>query len=399
MLTSFRVENFKTIEKAEEGGEPLRFSGLNVLIGPNGVGKTSLLQAIDFLRAFFGGSIDDYLKDRGWSYDDIPNLRQGRKKISWYAEFIVPPNQDGCWGGAYELEISLVKRRYLNVGNEKLTYRSGQKTDNLVLINRMGRATILQSRNLDKREHYSFYQLPSSVATYIERSPDDEKKFPEIVHFLEYIKKIRQASIFDVEQLRSPATGYAEEIGPKGQKLVPFLARLQSKAPEKFENIRNQAKRMFPNITDFTIKGHAASAAPKTLEVYEGKTVFNSSQVSDGFLRVLAVIALYYAPNPPSILLFEEPENGVHPRLMRSMVNVFRDMTRRKGPFSTQVFLTTHSPYLLDEFHDHPEQVYTVRREGAGRPATFRRLDHIFPNGVPEQPLGESWYGNGFLGA
>jgi len=297
------------------------------------------------------------------------------------------------------LDISIVKRRYLNVGHEGLTYRLDSNSKLLPLISRKGRDTHLKSGGIDGTEHYSFHQLPSSVATYIERSPDDEKKFPEIVHFLRYIKDIRLASIFDVEQLRLPAIGYAEEIGPKGQNLVPFLAQLQAKHSERFDRIRKDAIRIFDNISDFTVKGHASAAAPKTLEVAEGKTLYNSSQVSDGFLRVLAVIALHYAPNPPSILLFEEPENGVHPRLMSRMVSLFRDMASRKAPAPTQVFLTTHSPYLLDEFHDHPEQVTTVRRRGPGQPAEFIRLDHLFPNGLPDEPLGESWYGNRFLDA
>src|SRR5215217_6747809 len=62
----------------------------------------------------------------------------------------------------------------------------------------------------------------------------------------------------------------------------------------------------------------------------------------------LAIISMAYSKAPPSIHLFEEPENGVHPQLLIRIVETFKLMTQRKSPNQTQVLMTTHSPYLLD---------------------------------------------------
>jgi len=52
-----------------------------------------LLQAIDFLRAFFQTSVEVYLQERGWEYDDLPNLRQDTKKITWRLQVELGANE------------------------------------------------------------------------------------------------------------------------------------------------------------------------------------------------------------------------------------------------------------------------------------------------------------------
>jgi len=403
MITSYRVDNFKSIASSVEQSEHLRFEPMTILIGPNGVGKSALLQSIDFLRAFFEGNVDEFLRAHGWEYADLPNLRKTQKKIEWRVNFQVPPNENGKFGGHYFLNISVLKRRYINVGRDVIKYTpndSENKAPTTVdLVRREGRATSLQSPETEANQHAYFFDLPSSVASYIDRSLHERELYPEIVHFLNYIRGIKFATIFDVENLREPRRGYADEIGPKGENLLPFLAKLQSTDEKRFLRIKRRTLSLFETISDFNVRGHASPAATKILDVYEGRTLFNGRQVSDGFLRILSIVCLLESPTPPSILLFEEPENGVHPRLLSHMVDIFKLMTQRKRPHSTQVFLTTHSPYVLDMFRDQPESVYTVRRKGTRSSSEFRRLDHLFPRGIPEPPLGETWYADELFGA
>jgi predicted ATPase len=124
--------------------------------------------------------------------------------------------------------------------------------------------------------------------------------------------------------------------------------------------------------------------------------------MSDGVLRLLAVTSLLYLERIPSVITFEEPENGVHPQLIREVVQVLKELTLRKAPNVCQVFFTTHSPYVLDEFFDHPEQVFLVER---GRPlqgATIKRLSQRpqlkIVRDAFEHSLGEAWV-NGMIGA
>jgi predicted ATPase len=130
--------------------------------------------------------------------------------------------------------------------------------------------------------------------------------------------------------------------------------------------------------------------------------IFNSQQMSDGVLRLLAFTSLLYLDRIPSVITFEEPENRVHPQLIREVVQVLKELTLRKPPNQCQVFFTTHSPYVLDEFFDHPEQVFLVERGKPLEGATIRRLSDrpqlkIVRNAF-EHSLGEAWV-SGLLGA
>lgn len=80
---------------------------------------------------------------------------------------------------------------------------------------------------------------------------------------------------------------------------------------------------------------------------------------SDGMLRILALLALAFDPDPPSLVIIEEPENGLYPRLIESMLDVLRQLANR-----TQVILTTHSITLLNRLKPE-ELVFMWRKDGA----------------------------------
>ena len=66
---------------------------------------------------------------------------------------------------------------------------------------------------------------------------------------------------------------------------------------------------------------------------------------STGTLRVLALLACLRHPDPPPLLVVEEIENGLDPRTLHLLVEEFRASMEAK---TTQILVTTHSPYLLD---------------------------------------------------
>ena len=83
-----------------------------------------------------------------------------------------------------------------------------------------------------------------------------------------------------------------------------------------------------------------------------------ASDLSHGTLLALAMLTLAYLPNPPSLIGLEEPDRGIHPRLLRDI----RDALYRLAyPESfgesrppVQVIATTQLPHFLDQFSDHP---------------------------------------------
>jgi len=411
MIIEYEVRHFKNIERSICENQPLALSGVNLFIGKNSSGKSSLLQSIDFLKAFYCDSIKMYLDENKWDYRDITNLRKTQKKVTWYAKFLVYGDDAGNYGGVYELQISMHKLRYIYVSKEKLIYTPLEKNEvqkawkngelhqfkdkkSYKIIDREGRKTVLYSIKKQETDSVIFYQLPSSVATYIAKDPADSDKYPEILHFMNYVNNIKYASIFDVENLRQVQNGYAEDVGAKGKHFLPFLAYIKSNHPERFQKINRDICTMFDSITNIDVEGANNRSTNKNLVVYEDNNKFTGKQVSDGLLRILAIVAIKHSPNPPKLLLFEEPENGVHPRLVGKMIDVFSGMARRKPPNSIQVFLTSHSPYVLDHFREGTGKVYAMKRETPKAGASFIAIDQRMIDKLPDQPLGEAWYQN-----
>jgi len=109
-------------------------------------------------------------------------------------------------------------------------------------------------------------------------------------------------------------------------------------------------------------------------------------------LLVLAYLCLLYLPEPPRVILVEEPENGVHPARLKEVLGILQELV--KGQSHTQVIMTTHSPYVLDMFK--PEEVTLCTKQTDGSIAV-RQLSNS--KKVLDQldvfTLGEIWTAEG----
>jgi predicted ATPase len=402
MITHFSIRNFKNLAAVPAtDGDSLSFGPINVLIGPNGCGKSSLLQAIDFVRAFFRTSVEVYLKEHGWEYSDLPNLRQTTKIIRWELKAQLDANEDGMYGGEYHYVVALQPRKHLGIGEERVIWTpSGKPAE--VLLDRKGRGIRLLNRSTSQFEDFQAIGLPASVMSQMEGARD-QKNYPELLHFRQWVERIRYFLIWDPKVLRNPDRGKHDEFGASGEHLAAIVGRLRDEKPAAFEKLVRRLRRLFPTLTDISISGRGWGWREVRLTEGNGQAItFNSRQMSDGVLRLLAIASLLYLDRIPSVLCLEEPENGVHPQLVREVVQILRELTQRKPPHRCQVLFSTHSPYVLDEFFDHPEQVYCMDRPKPLAGAMVTRLsDNRQLNKAREtfeHSLGEAW-SIGLLGA
>jgi AAA15 family ATPase/GTPase len=155
-------------------------------------------------------------------------------------------------------------------------------------------------------------------------------------------------------------------------------------------------KRLFPTLSGISVSGRGWGWRSIRLHEGDGRQVeFGSQQMSDGVLRLLAVAGLLYVERPPTLITFEEPEDGVHPQLIREVIQMLRELTQRKPPHRCQVFFSTHSSYVLDEFYDHPDEVYCIERSQPRAAANVLRLSENkqlkIARDTFEHSLGEAW--------
>jgi predicted ATPase len=121
------------------------------------------------------------------------------------------------------------------------------------------------------------------------------------------------------------------------------------------------------------------------------------NEASDGTRLVLALLTLVNQETPPPVLLLEDIDRGLHPRLYEELVDFLRTLAAEGR---TQILATTHDPYLIDEFRDAPEAVVIVeKKDGA---STLSNLDErlaamLEPGEELEMPLGQVWF-SGLVG-
>lgn len=384
-------------------GTLIPFGPVNVLIGPNDCGKSSLLQAIDFLRAFFRSSVEVYIKERGWEYKDLPNLRQTSKTIRWELTAELGPDGSGVGAGQYRYTVTLQPRLHLGIGLEKLTYTPLNGSGELVLLDRDGREWTLLNRQSGANERFRAIGLPASVISQVEKD-EDRRRYPEMLHFRRWVERFRSYLIWDPKILRNPDRGPRYELGPSGEDLASIVGHLKDKKPDAFRKLVSRLTHLFPSLTGLSVSGRGWGW--REIMLHEGQgpgaATYYGRQISDGVLRLLAITSLLYLDDIPSLITLEEPENGVHPQLVREVIQILREITQRKPPNECQVFFTTHSPYVLDEFFDHPEQVYCLDRPEPLAGATIQRLGDKKEVKIAQKAfkksLGEAWT-SGLIGA
>lgn len=174
---------------------------------------------------------------------------------------------------------------------------------------------------------------------------DDRLRYPTICALKEELASWRFFS-FDSRAIQAPSTTTPSlNIGEAGDRLPTFYGTLQNRHHAEFQAVSRALKRVIPGVEKFEVQPTVDNQY--VMLIRDKKGVPHSARImSDGTLRVLAMLALAYHPEPPALVAFEEPENGVHPRKLKDIVALLRRMVAEER---SQVLVNTHSPYLVDK--------------------------------------------------
>ncbi len=144
-------------------------------------------------------------------------------------------------------------------------------------------------------------------------------------------------------------------IGLMGEDLAAFLRTLQALEPRQFEAVEKSLHMVMPNIDGIEVDVNDLGEVE--LRLRESGVAIPARVLSEGTLRMLGLLALTGVGTPPSLVGFEEPENGVHPRRVQLIAELLKT---RAGSGQTQYIVTTHSPILPDLLPD--ASLFAVRR-------------------------------------
>ena len=116
-----------------------------------------------------------------------------------------------------------------------------------------------------------------------------------------------------------------------------------------------------------------------------GNRMIPASRLSDGTLRLLGLLAILLHPEPPALIVVEEPELGLRSDVIPHIEELLRRAAER-----TQIVVTTHSRALVDAMAEQPESIVVCEKNGGE--SSFERLDGArLKNWLDSYSLGELW--------
>ncbi|WP_295581335.1 AAA family ATPase [uncultured Lamprocystis sp.] len=148
-------------------------------------------------------------------------------------------------------------------------------------------------------------------------------------------------------------------IGLMGEELPAYLNTLRALEPRQFAAVEKALKTILPQIDGIDVG--VSDLGEVELRLRENGILVPARVLSEGTLRILGMLALTGAREPPALIGFEEPENGIHPRRIQLIAELLKT---RAAIGNTQYIVTTHSPILPDLMAD--TALYITRKTNAG---------------------------------
>ncbi|MBI5499288.1 MAG: AAA family ATPase [Deltaproteobacteria bacterium] len=199
----------------------------------------------------------------------------------------------------------------------------------------------------------------------------------------------------DPDALRLPSTllpdassiGFADE---RGGGLPGVYDAIMNRGDDSFRKVADDVRALFPTVKNLRLKAVSASAKKIEIELADGTKV-TADEMSEGLLYYLGYAAVGYL-EPTSLLLVEEPENGLHPARTADVIRSLRAISGK----GTQVVMATHSPLVINELRPDEVTVFT-RDPEKGTIVTPISATPRFAERSKVYNLGELWlaYANG----
>jgi predicted ATP-binding protein involved in virulence len=287
----------------------------------NGSGKTTVLQAIDFISQVLIGLIEPWMLARGWSVQDLNCRLRKESNITLAVIFRTSSAQELFWTASFNRSEMRCSSEMVFLDKKPLFHSKDQ--------------TYLVE---DKPRQPIAFVYQGSILSKLK---DSELPAP-IRELREYLWNIRSLELLAPHLLRKAGRSEDWDIGAGGEKLSGYLHTVKGEAKE---NLLALLKMFYPNVVDFNVVNMRAGW--KKLYVVEQfanrKLVTQATHLSDGLLRILAVLTQTHSER--SLVLLDEIENGINPEIIEKLVDALVQSPQ-------QVLVTTHSPMILNFLDD-----------------------------------------------
>lgn len=330
-----------------QGYRPFRdffaaFGPLEILVGANGSGKSSLFEFLKFLRDSLYQDIPPEIipGSIGQQIFHIP----GPEKFWWSLEVDTGRPVPVLYQGEV---LGPVGRTHVSFERVRTSRPLGPRYDRPYLYmnvrERQGVLADPESKKLKRQE--IALKRPNQLALSTVTNPAMETLY----NLREYLRGWRFYSSFNIanEKIRKSVPIEQEPVlHEDAGNLSSLLHYLMTEHRPIFDDLQQHLRSAIPGFKGLTVK--ARGGPGEVIAFWQERGVesdLSLADLSDGILRFICWTVLCVQPNPPSLICIDEPDQGVHPRTLPILADLFEKACRR-----TQILLATHASYFLIQF-------------------------------------------------
>lgn len=335
-IAEVSIKGFRSLECIEK----LQIPQLTVLIGANGVGKSSFIRFFEMLGWMLRARrLQEFVVRKGGGDDQF--FMGSRTTPEIKAEIRIATDKGF---NDYRFDMAhLSAGDTLMLTHEAYRYSDASKGGqaNWSNLSGVGRESILPGQK--NKTAKTIYTLLRQCSTY----QFHDTSANAMLH--------QRWDISDSAYLRSD-----------GGNLAAVLLDLRENDSPRYRQLVQQIQRVFPTLEDFVLEPVAGKVLLRWKSKYSDK-VFGAHLTSDGSLRLFCLLTLLSLPDErlPDILFFDEPELGLHPHAITLVSEMLKRVAKTR-----QVFIATQSPFMVDCF-DLENMIVAEARDGA---TTLRNL-------------------------
>jgi predicted ATPase len=361
MINYVKIEGFKSIRKLE-----LDLLAINILIGGNGAGKSNFISFFKLVSAIFDTRLQQYVIEE--KADNI--LHYGRKMTEELNGKLIFSSYENH-NNAYIFQLLPTKKGGLFIGRESSGYNVEKDDDQ---NNYFHKSTLEESVfATDGYRRNKFLQGYVSALQAFHFHDTSSTSFLR-----------RECSVDDNDYLK-----------PDGRNLPAFLYLMMNDHPKIYTRIFKTIQSVAPYIHKFVLepkklKNKQEEIELRWIDIGDRDSTFTAYHLSDGTLRFIALATLLLQPEPPEVIIIDEPELGLHPFAIAKLAGMMKSVSDK-----AQLIVATQSPGLISHFS--PEDIIVADRDDEEAQSVFKRLNSkSLKQWINDYSLGDMWERNIF---
>lgn len=355
-INRIKINGFRRLKDVD-----LQVRPFMVLIGANGVGKTSMLDAFSLLSASASGNLNSSLSQFG----GISNLltRGKSEEVSFLVDMTVPGHQPL----EYDLRLGPRASGY-SIVREILSQKRGlpepfkhiDSSDKDIRYYEIDQERLVRPTWEHNPLETSLFQVPKMF-----RQPEEMRRI--LATTTQYhVLDVGPRAPVKLPQPMKPAT----LPGADGEDVVPYLYYLRETDKNRFESVIDTLKAAFPDFEELNFPPAAAGMLTMTWKDKNFKKPIYMNELSEGILRFLWLVSLLQSPDLSTITMIDEPEVSLHPELLSLLSDLMREASRR-----TQLIIATHSDCFIRFLKPEELVVMDVNEDGCATAKWADALD------------------------